>query len=336
MTPTPTITPTPTPTVFRNCSLGSQTILHGQSITAFAAATVPFGSSCQSQLRTCNDGTLTGTYSNLSCNVGPAASCSLNGQTVAHGSSVTAFLSSSVAFGSTCQSQTRICSNGTLSGSYGFSTCAPVAARNCSINGQNVNHGSSITTYSAASVPFGSSCQSQLRTCNDGTLSGSYGFASCSQSPAPIDPNCGTWVFNVESNSMNASVTFSSTDLNTRCDTSIHNIRRYKHGNGSNDAVQYSCEAGGYACSANYNATNPIASNPQAGTWRILLDNDPHQNAQHFYASCGVSGINQPSVGEACSISPNNPHIAQPSYSVNSYYFCHVAANRLRKWACLP
>ena len=47
-----------------------------------------------------------------------SASCNWNGGTVASGSSVAAYQSSSVAEGSQCVSQQRTCTNGTLSGSY--------------------------------------------------------------------------------------------------------------------------------------------------------------------------------------------------------------------------
>jgi len=52
------------------------------------------------------------------------ASCTFNGSIVAHGSSVTAYQSSSVPSGQTCQSQQRTCSNGTLSGTYSYPTCS--------------------------------------------------------------------------------------------------------------------------------------------------------------------------------------------------------------------
>ena len=51
------------------------------------------------------------------------ASCSLNGQTVAHGSAVTAYQASSVAFGNTCTGETRSCSDGNLTGSYAYTSC---------------------------------------------------------------------------------------------------------------------------------------------------------------------------------------------------------------------
>ena len=50
-------------------------------------------------------------------------SCTFNGQTVAHGEGVTAYLAESVAYGGSCSSQTRTCSDGTLSGDYMSLSC---------------------------------------------------------------------------------------------------------------------------------------------------------------------------------------------------------------------
>ncbi len=60
--------------------------------------------------------------------VNPPANCTFNGATVTHGSSVTAYQASSVAYGSSCVSETRSCSNGTLSGTYAYSTCSVLPA----------------------------------------------------------------------------------------------------------------------------------------------------------------------------------------------------------------
>lgn len=118
-----------------------------------------------------------------------SSSCTFNGLTLLHGSSVTAYQSSTVSSGQTCVSQTRTCSNGSLSGSYGYATCVgvsvPLTNAPCSWNGQTVAHGSSVSAYLASSVASGQSCTSQTRTCSNGTLSGSYAYASCSVQPAP-------------------------------------------------------------------------------------------------------------------------------------------------------
>ena len=60
----------------------------------------------------------------ISISVSQPSACTLNGQSIAHGSSATAYQSSSVAFGNTCQSQSRTCSNGSLGGSYQYSACS--------------------------------------------------------------------------------------------------------------------------------------------------------------------------------------------------------------------
>jgi hypothetical protein len=54
------------------------------------------------------------------------------------------------------------------------------SAASCTFNGETIASGSSVTAYMASSVPAGQSCVSQVRTCNSGTLSGSYTFSSCS------------------------------------------------------------------------------------------------------------------------------------------------------------
>lgn len=62
----------------------------------------------------------------ISCrNPGPISQgCTFNGQTVNSGSSITAYQSASVAQGQQCVSESRTCTNGALSGSYGNATCA--------------------------------------------------------------------------------------------------------------------------------------------------------------------------------------------------------------------
>ncbi|MBP9779978.1 hypothetical protein KBD33_05155, partial [Candidatus Gracilibacteria bacterium] len=104
---------------------GGAAIAHGSSITAYASSSVACGNTCSSQTRTCNDGSLNGSYTNSSCSVATCASCSSpwGGAAIAHGSSITAYASSSVACGNTCSSQTRTCNDGSLGGSFTRSSC---------------------------------------------------------------------------------------------------------------------------------------------------------------------------------------------------------------------
>lgn len=162
-----------------SCTFDGRSLAHGEEVTAFQNSSVAFGGTCSSEKRTCSNGQLSGSFTFGSCTVGAPASCLFNGQSVAHGSSVQAFQTSSVDFGQSCTAQTRTCANGVLSGSATFSSCTVGAARSCTFNGRNIAHGESVYGYAQSSVPFGQSCLFQERVCNNGTLSGSYTFGSC-------------------------------------------------------------------------------------------------------------------------------------------------------------
>lgn len=56
----------------------------------------------------------------------------------------------------------------------------------CTSGGVTVAHGDSATFYQNSSEPFGSNCSSELRSCTDGSLSGSFTAASCSVDTAPV------------------------------------------------------------------------------------------------------------------------------------------------------
>jgi hypothetical protein len=56
----------------------------------------------------------------------PSASCSFDGKTVASGSSVTAYQATSVAPGNICIAESRVCDDGSLSGTYAYASCSVV------------------------------------------------------------------------------------------------------------------------------------------------------------------------------------------------------------------
>lgn len=77
-------------------------------------------------------------------------------------------------------------------GGIGFSV---YQGKSCNLPwGGSINHNSSVTAYSASSVPCGSSCASvsETRTCVDGFLSGSYTNGSCSVQSCAVNGTCGT------------------------------------------------------------------------------------------------------------------------------------------------
>jgi hypothetical protein len=141
---------------------------------------VPYGSTCASQSRTCTAGVLSGSYSNNACTVLPAANCTFNGSPVASGASVTAYASATPA--GACVSESRTCTNGTLSGSYTAASCTS----GCTLGGTSVASGGSITAYQNASVTAPATCVNQSRTCSNGVLAGSYTNPSCSVTPASV------------------------------------------------------------------------------------------------------------------------------------------------------
>ena len=172
------------------CTFDGKLVDHGVTVVGYASTSVPFGSTCRTELRTCNNGSLSGSFSNSSCGVAAAASCTLGGQEIEHGLSLTTYLSASVSFGSTCSSQSRTCNNGVLSGTYNFGSCAVAAPEpepapsTCILNGQTIAQGGAIQAYQSSTVPYGTTCSEQTRTCSDGSLSGSYTYSSCSVSQA--------------------------------------------------------------------------------------------------------------------------------------------------------
>lgn len=161
------------------CSFNGMPVAHGASTTAYQSASVPFGQQCIPQTRICSNGTLSGSGVHTACVVGPASNCSFGGATVAHNASVTAYPYSSMPYGSACTPQTRTCSNGSLSGSAGYTSCAVAAPASCYFNGQTIGHGGAVVAYASNSVPWGSACAAETRYCSNGALSGSFGHSAC-------------------------------------------------------------------------------------------------------------------------------------------------------------
>ena len=155
-----------------SCQFGSQTLSHGQSITAYLQSG---GGSCDSESRTCRNGALSGSFLYSSCQTTGLRACLFNGETIPHGSSVTAFLNSS----QSCTSEQRRCNDGVLSGSYQFASCAENRPRSCLFDNRTLASGEGVVAFLSTSVSPGMQCETQLRVCQDGFLSGSYSFSQC-------------------------------------------------------------------------------------------------------------------------------------------------------------
>jgi hypothetical protein len=169
-----------------SCLFDGRTIADGESVSAFLSSSAQFSSSCTQESRTCDNGSMSGSFKFGSCAVGQPASCSFDNKTVVHGESVLAFATSTVAFGQSCTSQARSCLNGALSGSYTNANCTVQAASDCTLNGKTVLHSTSVTTYASNRVAARSQCQPETRTCSNGILSGSGVYESCVADPIVI------------------------------------------------------------------------------------------------------------------------------------------------------
>jgi len=78
-------------------------IANGASKTYYASSSVGCGGSCSSETRTCNSGSLSGSYTASSCSVAACSSCTgPDGSSIAHGSGKTYYYSSSVGCGGSC------------------------------------------------------------------------------------------------------------------------------------------------------------------------------------------------------------------------------------------
>lgn len=169
------------------CRFTDGAIENGQRVWAYQNSGVPAESKCVVEERSCSNGVLSGSFNFRTCTVGAAAACLFNNKQIESGKSTDAFETSSVTFGTLCAKQSRLCTNGTLSGTFEFATCAPGAALSCLFNGGQITHGAlPVLAFQASTVPFGQTCASQLRSCNNGVLSGnaSYVYTTCSAGAA--------------------------------------------------------------------------------------------------------------------------------------------------------
>ncbi len=162
------------------CQFDGKEIPEGESVKAFLASTVAFGSVCVTEERKCKSGVLSGTFNYASCEPGAPAACLFNGQTIAHFESVSAFQNSTVGFGSSCVEQVRVCHNGELSGSYVYSSCSVGQPAACLFQQNEVAHNSAVLAFQSSTVGYGETCAVESRVCNNGTLSGSFQYGSCS------------------------------------------------------------------------------------------------------------------------------------------------------------
>lgn len=176
-------------------SLGGGSIAHDQTVRAFQASSVSSGSTCVSETRVCNNGNLSGSYLHLNCTVqspsytysyvvGNFGACSATacGTSGTQTRSVVCQRNDGVAVADSYCSGTKPATSQPCSAPACTSASCPLPA---SLGGGSIAHNQSVSAFQALSVPNGSTCVSESRVCNNGNLSGSYLYSSCSVSNPP-------------------------------------------------------------------------------------------------------------------------------------------------------
>jgi hypothetical protein len=118
-------------------------ISNGTGRTYYESATVPYGQACLSEIRECTDGLLSGTYQAPSCApLAPADCVGPDGSAIAHGTSRAYYQSAAVTYPQACAAENRLCTNGTLYGSFLYPACgvqcAPAFATGAPRGGETV------------------------------------------------------------------------------------------------------------------------------------------------------------------------------------------------------
>ncbi len=194
----------PTSVTNRSCiTPWGQSVRNGSRVYAYRSSYSSSSYGCQGEYRTCRNGYLDGSYQYSSCNnydngchYGNCGgndygrSCSLPwGGSIADGSSVTAYNNSSAP----CSSERRTCRNGYLEGSYQYSSCNNTPTySSCSLPwGGSIQNGQTVEAYQNSSAP----CYKEVRTCYNGSLGGSFQYASCNPGTNPTggSDTYGSW-----------------------------------------------------------------------------------------------------------------------------------------------
>lgn len=169
---------------------GGADIPHGDTIDLALNSTENWPNTCSYETRSCNNGTLSGSYTQASCSENPPSVCTnpVDGTDIAHGVTLTFALNATEAYPATCSYESRTCTNGSLSGTYTEASCTVtgVPAGSCTDPAGGVPLGDSEqrTYFENPTEAYPNVCTSELRTCSSGILDGSFTNASCSASPA--------------------------------------------------------------------------------------------------------------------------------------------------------
>lgn len=172
------------------------TVQDGNSVFSFENDRVWHRQQCVYNLSYCKNGVLDDNILKYwSCEVQEPAWCDTPWKTtIKHGQSVTWYRMTAQQNGpTTCESQTRLCIDGSLSGSYELSACPNTTSKSPVVTkpkflpvGQCktprwtwIDNGKVVTAYQSYNVAYDQFCESETRTCRDGLLDGTFTAKTC-------------------------------------------------------------------------------------------------------------------------------------------------------------
>ena len=167
------------------------TINNGESIAAYENSSVACGSGCVSEIRTCSDWVLSGSFEEESCSV-DLCDCEIpnwynwyqwEDNPLAHGYTITWFWANSVACWDSCISGSISCEDWNWSEDWPLFESCIEEPYNCSFEGVEYSSWDYITWYQYSSVNCNNQCELNTITCENWTWNASISlvqFNSCS------------------------------------------------------------------------------------------------------------------------------------------------------------
>lgn len=169
------------------CNVNGTIVQHGASQAFYSTTAAPAGQSCSAyvQVRSCYNGTMSGSGSYVYTSCNDTLSCTIGSTVLPSGATQNFYSYTAAPIGQACSSyvQSRTCTNGLASGSASYSNASCTNNASCTIGSTIVPDSASQPFYSYAAAPAGQLCSSyvQTRTCTNGAASGSasYSNAAC-------------------------------------------------------------------------------------------------------------------------------------------------------------
>ncbi len=147
------------------CVFNNKLVAHGQSVDAFLNGTPGTDKACQQEARTCNNGSLSGSFEYAQCQSPP--SCLFNGRTYQANEYTAAYKYDE---NQNCVKEFRVCKDGLMTGSFPMASCQE-KGKTCVFDNKTILSGESTIAYDSFNRVT-QTCNQQIRTCQDGNLSG--------------------------------------------------------------------------------------------------------------------------------------------------------------------